>query len=87
MASNRRTGPGELIIETMNDVRVNSTSRWHHISHIVFHVFQFYFHAPEDVPFINSDSDQRADVILGETYNITLKVRKTLDVTIGNCYS
>ncbi|CAH1113598.1 unnamed protein product [Psylliodes chrysocephalus] len=33
-----------------------------------------YFHAPEDVPFINSDPDQRKDVMLGETFNITISV-------------
>ncbi|CAG9857939.1 unnamed protein product [Phyllotreta striolata] len=33
-----------------------------------------YFHAPEDVPFINSDPDQRRDVMLGETFNITISI-------------
>ncbi|KAG5879361.1 hypothetical protein JTB14_030990 [Gonioctena quinquepunctata] len=33
-----------------------------------------YFHAPEDVPFINSDPDQRKDVMLGEAFNISINV-------------
>ncbi|KAJ8971225.1 hypothetical protein NQ317_008814 [Molorchus minor] len=33
-----------------------------------------YFHAPEDVPFINSDPDQRKDVMLGESFNISINV-------------
>ncbi|GJQ78401.1 hypothetical protein Trydic_g22226 [Trypoxylus dichotomus] len=53
--SNRITGPGELLIQAVDDIR-------------------FYFHAPEDVPFINSDPDHRKDVMLGEAYNITFKV-------------
>ncbi|KAJ3649088.1 hypothetical protein Zmor_020850 [Zophobas morio] len=53
--SNRKTGPGELFVETIEDVRL-------------------YFHAREDVPFINSDPDQRKDVMLGETYNISINV-------------
>ncbi|KAF2881565.1 hypothetical protein ILUMI_24600 [Ignelater luminosus] len=55
MKSNRKTGPGQLYIETVDDVRM-------------------YFHAPEDVPFINSNSDQRKDIALGEIYNITINV-------------
>ncbi|KAJ3637615.1 hypothetical protein MTP99_001059 [Tenebrio molitor] len=53
--SNRKTGPGALFVETIEDVRL-------------------YFHAREDVPFINSDPDQRKDVMLGETYNISINV-------------
>ncbi|KAJ8942065.1 hypothetical protein NQ314_010173 [Rhamnusium bicolor] len=52
---NRKTGPGELWLQTDEDVRV-------------------YFHAPEDVPFINSDPDQRKDVMLGESFNISINV-------------
>ncbi|KAK9703187.1 Amiloride-sensitive sodium channel [Popillia japonica] len=55
MYSNRKTGPGELVIEAIDDVR-------------------FYFHAAEDVPFINSDPNHRKDVMLGEAYNITFNV-------------
>ncbi|XP_056638213.1 pickpocket protein 11-like [Diorhabda sublineata] len=33
-----------------------------------------FFHAPEDVPFINSDPDQRKDIMLGESFNITISV-------------
>ncbi|XP_074034427.1 sodium channel protein Nach isoform X1 [Leptinotarsa decemlineata] len=33
-----------------------------------------FFHAPEDVPFINSDPDQRKDVMLGEVFNISVNV-------------
>nr|XP_015837686.1 PREDICTED: sodium channel protein Nach-like isoform X2 [Tribolium castaneum] len=53
--SNRKTGPGALFIQTIEDVRL-------------------YFHAREDVPFINSDPDQRKDVMLGETYNISINI-------------
>ncbi|KAJ8943011.1 hypothetical protein NQ318_008329 [Aromia moschata] len=35
---------------------------------------EIYFHAPEDVPFINSDPDQRKDVMLGESFNISINV-------------
>ncbi|XP_072396345.1 sodium channel protein Nach-like [Diabrotica undecimpunctata] len=55
LTMNRKTGPGEIWLQTMEDVRV-------------------YFHALEDVPFINSDPDQRRDVMLGESVNITISV-------------
>ncbi|XP_071053835.1 pickpocket protein 11-like [Onthophagus taurus] len=74
MESNRKTGPGELIIEPIDDIR-------------------FYFHAREDVPFINSDPDQRRDVMLGESYNVIFKVTEIendenvihVPVKIRNC--
>ncbi|GLV44091.1 pickpocket 13 [Carabus blaptoides fortunei] len=49
MTSNRFLGPGQLSIESLDDVRV-------------------FFHAPEDIPFINADPDKRDDVMLGEKY-------------------
>ncbi|KAF5298771.1 hypothetical protein FQR65_LT09640 [Abscondita terminalis] len=55
MESNRATGPGELYIEAIEDMRI-------------------YFHAPEDVPFINSNSEQRKDIGLGEIYNVSISV-------------
>lgn len=45
--------------------------------------FQVYFHAPEDVPFINSDPDQRKDVMLGESANISINVRaQSVKITV-----
>lgn len=35
-----------------------------------------YFHAPEDVPFINSDPELRKEILLGEALNISINVRK-----------
>ncbi|XP_017776900.1 PREDICTED: pickpocket protein 28-like [Nicrophorus vespilloides] len=55
LISNRKTGPGELYIETSDDIRL-------------------YIHAPEDVPFINSDPDQRKDVMLGESHSIIINI-------------
>ncbi|KAF5301224.1 hypothetical protein FQA39_LY10810 [Lamprigera yunnana] len=55
MDSNRETGPGELYIEAIEDIRI-------------------YFHAPEDVPFINTNSDQRKDIVVGDVYNISINV-------------
>ncbi|XP_065167397.1 sodium channel protein Nach-like [Atheta coriaria] len=55
MFSNRFTGPGQLVIENIDDIRL-------------------YIHAPEDVPFINSDTDLRKEVVLGERYQLDFKV-------------
>ncbi|KAB0804682.1 hypothetical protein PPYR_01652 [Photinus pyralis] len=55
MESNRATGPGELYLEVIEDIRI-------------------YFHAPEDVPFINANSDQRKDISLGEVYNVSITI-------------
>nr|CAI5832738.1 unnamed protein product [Callosobruchus analis] len=39
-----------------------------------FEDVRLFFHAPEDVPFINTDPDQRADIMLGDFFNISIKV-------------
>ncbi|XP_030761597.1 sodium channel protein Nach-like [Sitophilus oryzae] len=52
---NRENGPGKLVINTKEDIRV-------------------YYHAPEDVPFINSESNFRKDISVGDRYEVLIKV-------------
>lgn len=70
---NRKTGIGQLKLGVKEDIRV-FVFFLSGVHFLILFSFQIYFHAPEDVPFINSDPEQRKEVLLGEALNISINV-------------